>query len=373
MEAIHSESLAAKDPVCWCGLKNLQPFSPEYALCKKCGTLVSRVGLTAEEIVVHDDPQAFYGKDYWLGHQVKDLGNPDIFKRARADMPERCLFWLRTLLNYQLPPGRVLEVGCAHGGFVALLRSVGFDGVGLEMSPWVVGFAKETFGIPMLQGPIEEQKLPEQSFDAIVLNDVVEHLLDPVATLSFCARLLRPDGILVVQMPSFPEGVSYEQLRARKDRFLEHMDGKARQHLNLFSPRAARQLCTRLGFSAVEFVPAIFDYDQYLITSRQALKRHDAEARATALSATPGGRIGLALIDLAEHHAVCEADRAERLKVIHCLDAAVRAAEAERRDRSANHSQPASLGRFHYRSLPRLLRRLPGRVLQSLKRLRRAG
>jgi len=167
----------------------LPAFSPEYALCASCGTLVSRVGLTAEEIVVHDDPQAFYGKDYWLGHQVKDLGNPDIFQRARADMPERCLYWLRTLLRYQLPPGRVLEIGCAHGGFVALLRAIRFDGIGLEMSPWVVEFARRTFGIPMLQGPIEEQQLAEQSFDAIVLNDVVEHLVDPVASLGFCAQI----------------------------------------------------------------------------------------------------------------------------------------------------------------------------------------
>ena len=128
--------------------------------------------------------------------------------------------------------------------------------------------------------------------------------------------------ILLVQMPSYPEGVSYEQLRARRDRFLEHMDGKARQHLNLFSPRAAERLFAQLGFTALDFVPAIFDYDLYLVASRQALKHHDSEAQAAALTATPGGRLGLALIDLAAQHEVCEADRAERLKVIHCLDAA---------------------------------------------------
>jgi 2-polyprenyl-3-methyl-5-hydroxy-6-metoxy-1,4-benzoquinol methylase len=364
---------ATRPPVCWCGETNLQPYSPEYAYCKTCGTLVSRVGLTAEEIVVHDDPQAFYGKDYWLGHQVKDLGNPDIFHRARADLPERCLHWLRTLLNYQLPPGRVLEIGCAHGGFVAMLRAIGFDGIGLEMSPWVVEFAKKTFGVPMLQGPIEDQKLESSTFDAIVLNDVVEHLPDPLATLGFCARLLRPNGILVVQMPSYTEGVSYGQLKKCNARFLQHMDGKARQHLNLFSPRATRHLCDRLGFGPLEFVPAIFDYDQYFVASRGPLKRHGPEARADALTSSAGGRLVLAIMDVVSEQEVCEADRAERLKVIHQLDAACRALEAERDAlRAENRRLSRSLGLLPYRTARWLARRLPGGVQQSLRRLTRA-
>src|SRR5919205_1109942 len=111
MEAKRCEAGASQEVACWCGRRDLAAYSPEYALCP-CGTLVSLVGLTAEEVVVRDDADAFYGKDYWLGHQVEDLGNPDIFRRARADLPERCLYWLRTLLRYKLPPGRVLELGC---------------------------------------------------------------------------------------------------------------------------------------------------------------------------------------------------------------------------------------------------------------------
>lgn len=363
-----------RDPVCWCGEKDLHSYSQEYMHCKRCGTLVSRVGLTTDEIVVRDDPGDFYGKDYWLGHQVKDLGNPDIFHRARADLPERCLYWLRTLLNYHLPPGRVLEIGCGHGGFVAMLCSIGFEGLGLEMSPWVVEFAKKTFRVPMIQGPIEGQQLEESSFDAIVLHDVVEHLPDPLDTLGRCARLLRPDGVLLVQMPNYPEELSYRQLQSRNDRFLLHMDGKARQHLNLFSLRATRHLCDRLGFASLEFVPAIFDYDQYFVACRAPLKRFGLGDRTDALTATPGGRLIQALMDLASEHEACEADRAERLKVINHLDAAVRATRAERDALSEeNRRLRASLGMLPYRTVRWLARRLPDGVRQSLRRLTRAG
>ncbi len=310
-----------KAPACWCGEKRLQPYSPEYALCTTCGTLVTRAGLTAAEIAVHDDDQAFYGKDYWLSHQTEDLGNPDIIRRTRTDLPERCMHWLQTLLRYKPPPARVLEIGCAHGGFVALLNWTGYEATGLELSPWVVEYARQTFGVPVLLGPIEDQSVPEASLDAIVLNDVVEHLPDPLATLGACGRLLKPDGVLVVQMPSYPEGSSYDDLRARNSYFLNHMDGKALQHLHLFSPRAARRLFDRLGFTALDFVRAKFDiYDMYLVASRQPLVHHDPEAGARTMTA-PEQRVKQGWLDLLGEVHSLQADRAARLDVIHRLDA----------------------------------------------------
>lgn len=316
--------MQATQKVCWCGNSELKPYGPEYASCSSCGTLVSSVGLEAEQIPVKDDDEAFYGKNYWLGHQVDDLGYTDIHQRARADLPERCMHWLQTLLRYKLPPARVLEVGCAHGGFVALMRSVGYDATGLELSPWVVDFARQTFAVPVLQGPIEEQKQSGELFDAIVLNDVVEHLPDPVGTLGECARRLKKDGILVIQMPCYPEGTSYQELLARHDRFLEQLKGK--QHLNLFSRRAAKQLFEKLGFSELEFPRAIFDhYDMYLVASRSPLQKQDIRSLVPAMTSTPAGRVSLAWLELLMRHDECEVDRAARLGVIHRLESAFHA------------------------------------------------
>lgn len=355
-------------PACWCGEVRLRPYSPEYLLCATCGTLVTRDGLTAAEVAVGEDEGAFYGKDYWLSHQREDLGNPDIISRTRTDLPERCMHWLRTLLRYKPPPARVLEIGCAHGGFVALMRWAGYDATGLELSPWVVEYARRTFEIPVLLGPIEGQSVPEGSLDAVVLNDVVEHLPDPLATLGACARLLKPDGVLVVQMPSYPEGLGYDDLLARKSYFLNHMEGKARQHLHLFSPRAARRLCERLGFASTEFTRAMFDvYDMYFVTGRRPLVRHDPEELARSMTATPEGRVKLAWLDLLQEHEAAQADRAARLEVIQRLDAecAARLAVIEQLDAALKQSngatgavpsRPAGLARRWRRLLSRLAR-----------------
>ena len=107
---------------CWCENTNLIPFSPGYLRCPACETLVAEILPTVNYHKVADDDRDFYGRDYWFAHQENDLGFSNITVRARADLSERCLHWLRTLLTYKLPPGKILELGSAHGGFVALLR-----------------------------------------------------------------------------------------------------------------------------------------------------------------------------------------------------------------------------------------------------------
>jgi SAM-dependent methyltransferase len=211
----------------------------------------------------------------------------------------------------------------------------------------------------MLVGPLNEQDLPPASFDAVVLNDVLEHLADPADTIRRCAALLKDDGVLFVQTPCFPEGASYAELRGREDRFLAMMDARlAKQHLYLFSQRAARRLMEREGLAGVEFVPAIFPYDMYFVAARQAPRRLDPEA----LTASPAGRMTLAWLDLLKECETREADRAARLEVIHRLDAGLRQCEAAR----------AALEAENRRLKSPLWRRAARRLLRPLNRLVRA-
>ena len=171
-----------------------------------CGTLVSRFHHDRDVARVTSDDSDLYGRDYWFGHMENDLGFANIYQRARTDLTERCPHWLKTLLKYQLPPARVLELGSAHGGFVATLKWAGFDASGLELSPAIAQIARTLFDVPMLEGPAEDQEIPSSSLDVIALMDVLEHLPDPVATMRHCIDLLTPDGFLLIQTPRFPEG-----------------------------------------------------------------------------------------------------------------------------------------------------------------------
>jgi 2-polyprenyl-3-methyl-5-hydroxy-6-metoxy-1,4-benzoquinol methylase len=282
---------------CWCGNSNLLPFGEGYLRCPHCETLVASTRRSDFNPRVQNESADLYGRQYWFAHQTADLKCPDILARSRSDLAERCVHWLRFLLRFRLPPAKVFEIGCAHGGFVAMLRQAGFDASGLELSPDIVRLAKETFDIPILTGPIEDQSIPAHSLDAIVMMDVLEHLSDPQSTLRGCIELLKPDGILLVQTPCYPEKTTLLQLHQRRHKFPEMLDKN--EHPLLFSMSSARELFRRAGAPHLEFIPAIFDfYDMSFIAGPAPLRKYDASAQSAALSRTVNGRMIQALLDL---------------------------------------------------------------------------
>jgi 2-polyprenyl-3-methyl-5-hydroxy-6-metoxy-1,4-benzoquinol methylase len=310
-------------PRCWCGSADLDAFSPDYLVCRDCRTLVA-ASMPGREIArVEDDKQDFYGRRYWFEYQERELGNPDITVRARADLPERCVYWLRTVLRYRLPPGRALEVGCGHGAFVMLLARAGFEATGLELSPWVVDFARQTFDVPVLRGPLEEQFLGPGSVDVITMMDVLEHLPEPLVTLNAALTALGEHGILVIQTPAVPPDLSWESMVAANHPFLPLM--RERGHLYLFGETSLRRLLGRLGVPHVVFEPAYFaTYDMFVVASRRSLAANVPAAVAEALTATPNARLVRALLDLDDRRSGLQAryeeverDRAARLAALH--------------------------------------------------------
>jgi SAM-dependent methyltransferase len=337
----------------------LDEFSPDYWRCPACETLVLKHLPQGDVTRVGDDEADLYSKRYYLEHLQGAYGYPDLLQRTRADLPERCLHWLRTVLKYKTPSGKALELGSAHGGFVALLRWAGFDATGLELSPWLVDYARRTFDVPMLTGPLEDQSLPAGSLDVIALMDVLEHLPDPVGTMRRCLDLLKPDGILVIQTPRYPEAMTFAEMQARQDPFLFQL--KPQEHLFLFSQTALQEMFRRLGAGSVTFEPAIFaQYDMFPVVSRQPAAVQATEATEAALMASPTGRLVLALIDadaaqqpirrrlggveeernllqhqladLRRHFEASEVDRAARLAVIEDQGRRQGEVESERND-----------------------------------------
>ena len=316
----------------------LVAFSPGYLRCARCETLVWGQMPGSDIARVANDEVGFYAREYWFAHQERDLGYPNILARARTDLPERCLHWLRTLLKYKLPPGRVLELGSGPGAFVAMLQSAGFEATGLEISPWVVQFIRDTFQVPVLLGPVEDQQIEPESLDVIALMDVFEHLPDPLGTMRHCLRLLRPDGILIIQTPRYPEGARHEEMVAQRDRFLEAL--KPTDHLYLFSRQSIREFFDGVGAGCVSFETALFaEYDMFLVVSRVPPVIFGPADIDVALSARPASRIIQSLLDLDTDRSVLnrrylasEADRAARLEALEAQGQQLGEAEAERNE-----------------------------------------
>lgn len=142
------------------------------------------------------------------------------------------------------PPGRLLDVGAARGDFLAMMRDRGWAVEGIE--PFPDAGNPHGISIRRLSFP-EECDLAGAQFDAITAWAVFEHLHDPARAFEESARLLRPGGRLVVQVPN---------LRSIRGRLSPFED--VPRHLYCFSPGPLAAYGRRAGL-LVETVDHVTD------------------------------------------------------------------------------------------------------------------
>lgn len=97
---------------------------------------------------------------------------------------------------------RVLDVGCATGALLAALRDSGWEPQGVEISEAQAAYGEARHGLPIHAGTLEAAAFPAASFDLVHASHFIEHLNDPAAFLDEAARVLAPDGILILTTPN---------------------------------------------------------------------------------------------------------------------------------------------------------------------------
>lgn len=112
------------------------------------------------------------------------------------------------------PDDHLLEVGCHEGAFLRRAADrFGCSGTGVDLNAAAVGRAPEHPRVRLIHGELAAAELPPASFSAVCLYQVLEHVPDPVAVLAAAARLVRPDGLVVVEVPDL--GATWRPLFGR--------------------------------------------------------------------------------------------------------------------------------------------------------------
>lgn len=147
------------------------------------------------------------------------------------------------------PGGRLLDVGCGSGDWLVQMRELGWHVDGLDFDPAAVELAR-TRNLNVRAGSLEAQGYDSETFDAVTLHHVIEHVPDPVATLRECHRVLRFGGRLVVATPN-AHSLSHRMFRA------DWRGLEPPRHLHLFTGGSLRRALEAAGFRRMTSHPQI--------------------------------------------------------------------------------------------------------------------
>ncbi|MEK6954510.1 MAG: methyltransferase domain-containing protein [Candidatus Micrarchaeota archaeon] len=196
--------------------------------CNKCGFVYLNPRLKTPTLMKLYNEGAFSSPDYYAETSEAD-------KRSFEDR----LAMIESFTN----KGKILDAGCSVGSFLEIAKNRGWKVTGFDINRKAITECRRK-GIDAVCTTLEETNFPPNYFDAISMNDFIEHVPDPLATLKGANRLLKNDGILFISTPKI-NSLLYRIFRKR----WIHL--KPWQHLSFFTPITINKILRKAGFKVV--------------------------------------------------------------------------------------------------------------------------
>lgn len=218
-----------------------------------------------EFVFLLNDPHIEYDEDYLYLEQVTTAG--DVLARFRAQ--ER----IASIARFVPPSGHCfLDIGIGDGLLLSLAETSGYSTFGLDINPVGVDMARKQYGLQAdvrLDPP--EKAFPDQQFDVIHMNEVIEHISKPMPLLRWCRKHLGEEGVLVIQTGNL-DSLARRIKGAEWDYFRP-------VHVSYFSTRTLYYAVQQAGFEIVRCVTMDWRLKSVLRLANYLL-RHDSVMRA---------------------------------------------------------------------------------------------
>ena len=197
-------------------------------ICESCGLFYTNPVPEEQVLIAQIKGSGDYTKD--------QLNKVQFFRNRASNLFDR--------VESIVPPGRVLDIGCAIGTALVVARERGWECTGIELSDSSVQIAKSQ-GLRIIQAELEQARLPGNSFDMVTVNHVLEHVSDPGPFLREIRRILRKEGLLFISVPNVHAWQFFLLRQNYSWTFHEH-------HFIHFSTDTLGLLLQRYGFTILE-------------------------------------------------------------------------------------------------------------------------
>jgi len=161
---------------------------------------------------------------------------------------------------------KILDIGCSSGNLGAELvkrKKCVVDGIDIDAKD--VELAKKKLrNAYVVDIERDEFTMLDKQYDAVLMMDVIEHLIDPVAALKKIGKLLKPKGRLIFSVPNMAHvsvrlDLLLGEFQYRQVGLLDHT------HLHFYTEETLLKVLKSAGFSAKQAESSTMDYSEKLL------------------------------------------------------------------------------------------------------------
>ena len=204
----------------------------EIRRCTGCDMVFLTPQPSQEELGLYYS--TIYREDYRL---------TQVAERHKNDLGKAFLR-VQQLLPRLKPETRLLEVGAGSGAFLNAVRPYVKEALGVDPDLATRRWVEETLGIKML-GEIPQDGTAAEAFDVVVSFHVLEHVPAPLDFLVGLKKVLKPEGLLVIEVPNVDDAlVAVYQVPAYRQFYFQ------KAHLSYFSRKTLALALEKAGYHA---------------------------------------------------------------------------------------------------------------------------
>jgi 2-polyprenyl-3-methyl-5-hydroxy-6-metoxy-1,4-benzoquinol methylase len=216
--------------------------------CKRCG-LVSLNPLQVPQEINKE-----YSAEYHIDRLLKK--EPQTEEEIEEEI-NKTIEMAEEIGKQFVKRGKLLDIGCSAGFFMACLKRYGWDVTGIDISEWAGKFAMDRLGLEVFTGNIEDIQFSDK-FNVVTMNHVLEHLSDPLRTLKKVSEIIAKDGVLIINGPNLNSF----------DRIWHGVNWRGYDlpyHLYHFTPITYQAMLEKAGFSVQRIIFRYWDPISHLL------------------------------------------------------------------------------------------------------------